>query len=221
MAASRGAASNLPANSSPAPPAHDLRDSPPLGRAPRSPPGSVIRRSNRYSPYQRGSPEPSSSRISLASPAVTRRVMFSPQQGSQTSADSPIPPSPVASTRHSSAAQAVRSPTAARSPRTPRTPITPTRSSLTLRTPRVPRTPGSSRRSRPSPLKTGRPRDLIWKHYTIERENGKKHGRCIYCGTLKKNGKPSGNLLNHLVKPNMCPSVPRDVQTIKMLLIWH
>ncbi|GMF62874.1 unnamed protein product [Phytophthora fragariaefolia] len=54
---------------------------------------------------------------------------------------------------------------------------------------------------------------MLWKHYTIERENGKKHGRCIYCGTLKKKGKPSGNLLNHLVKHNLCPSVPRAVQT--------
>ncbi|POM61715.1 LOW QUALITY PROTEIN: hypothetical protein PHPALM_29233 [Phytophthora palmivora] len=53
---------------------------------------------------------------------------------------------------------------------------------------------------------------MIWMHYTIERENGKKHGRCNYCGILKKNGKPSGNLLNHLVKPNQCPNVPRDVQ---------
>jgi len=96
----------------------------------------------------------------LTSPAVTRRVLFSPQQGSQTSADAPLPPSPVASTRHSTAAQASRSSTSARSPRTPRTP--------TASTP-----------TRPP----------------------------------QKNGKPSGNLLNHLVKPNLCPSVPRDVQT--------
>ncbi|GMF53582.1 unnamed protein product [Phytophthora fragariaefolia] len=138
--------------------------------------------------------------------------MFSPQQGSQTPAYSPPPPASVASPRQSTPTRSASSVTTARSPRTPRTPIssTPTRSP---RSPRTPCTPGSSRRCRPSPLKTGRPRDMIWKHYTIERENGKKHGRCIYCGTLKENGKPSGNLLNHLMKPNLCPSVPRAVQT--------
>ncbi|GMF51133.1 unnamed protein product [Phytophthora fragariaefolia] len=71
-----------------------------------------------------------------------------------------------------------------------------------------------SPRSRPSPLKTGRPLDDIWKHSTLERESGKNHGRCNYCGVLKKNGKPSGNLLTHLTKPNQCPNVSRDVQLL-------
>ncbi|OWZ12290.1 hypothetical protein PHMEG_00014579 [Phytophthora megakarya] len=47
-------------------------------------------------------------------------------------------------------------------------------------------------------MKIGRPPDPIWQHYFVEKENGKKHGRCRYCGALKKNGKPSGKLLKHL-----------------------
>ncbi|ETI29971.1 hypothetical protein F443_22910 [Phytophthora nicotianae P1569] len=53
---------------------------------------------------------------------------------------------------------------------------------------------------------TGRSRDELWQHYDVERENGKEHGRCKYCGILKKNGMPGGNLLNHLTKGKQCRS---------------
>ncbi|KAE9335240.1 hypothetical protein PF008_g13582, partial [Phytophthora fragariae] len=94
----------------------------PPRRALRSPPGSASRRSNRYSPYRSEAPEPRSSRSILASPAVTRRVMFSPQQDSPTSAYSPPPPVPVASPRQSTPAQSSSTTTSARLPRTPHTP---------------------------------------------------------------------------------------------------
>ncbi|ETL79693.1 hypothetical protein L917_19731 [Phytophthora nicotianae] len=42
---------------------------------------------------------------------------------------------------------------------------------------------------------TGRSRDELWQHYDVERENGKKHGRCKYCGILKKNGMPGVPLM--------------------------
>ncbi|GMF48720.1 unnamed protein product [Phytophthora fragariaefolia] len=45
----------------------------------------------------------------------------------------------------------------------------------------------------------------------IERENGKKHGRCKYCGILKKNEKSNGKLLKHLTKPQQWPDAPREV----------
>ncbi|ETM50859.1 hypothetical protein L914_05182 [Phytophthora nicotianae] len=77
---------------------------------------------------------------------------------------------------------------------------------------RPPHSPAPPRSSRASPLRTGRPRNEIWDNYYIERENGKKHGRCKYCGTLKKNGKPRGNLLKHLISSRQCPNVLRDVQ---------
>ncbi|ETM98407.1 hypothetical protein PPTG_19637 [Phytophthora nicotianae INRA-310] len=76
---------------------------------------------------------------------------------------------------------------------------------------RPPRSLALVRRSQPSPVKTGRPWDEIWQHYDVERENGKKHGRCKYCGILKKNGKPSGNLLNHLIKGKQRRNVPAHV----------
>jgi hypothetical protein len=204
----RDTTGNLSENLPHVPPADVRREYSPPPRAFRSPHGSALRRSSRYSPYQREQSEPRSSEDALESPTVTRRVMFSPLQRSPSSAPSPSSPAPVHEPPPSTPARSPSPTTPSQSPRTPRTP----RLSTTIRSPRTPRTLGSSRRSRPSPLKTGRLRDLIWKHYTIERENGKKHGRCIYCGTLKRNGKPSANLLNHLVKPNQCPSVPRAVQ---------
>ncbi|KAF1782097.1 Zinc finger, BED-type [Phytophthora cactorum] len=82
---------------------------------------------------------------------------------------------------------------------------------LTSTPSRLPRSPAPPRRPQALPVKTGRPRDDIWQHYSIERENGKKHGCCKYCGFIKKNGKPTGHLLNHLTKPKQCPNVPRDV----------
>ncbi|KAJ8558627.1 hypothetical protein ON010_g8820 [Phytophthora cinnamomi] len=48
------------------------------------------------------------------------------------------------------------------------------------------RSPGSARQLLPSPTKIGRPSDPIWQYYFVERENGKRHGRCIYCGALKR-----------------------------------
>jgi hypothetical protein len=153
--------SPLPANASSVSPL--VTNTPrPTTRTLRSPTGSALRRSPRYSPYRAAGANSTPNRPQQ-SPSVTRRVGFSPQA----------------------------------SPATP---------SRTTRSPSLPRQP------RPSPLKTGRPRDEIWQHYVIEREGEKKHGRCKYCGTLKKNGKPSGNLLMHLTSSNQCPSVPREVQ---------
>ncbi|RLN38147.1 hypothetical protein BBJ28_00025395 [Nothophytophthora sp. Chile5] len=66
-------------------------------------------------------------------------------------------------------------------------------------------------RTRSSAQKTGRPQDEIWVHFVIEREDGKKHGRCRYCSRLVKNGKPKGNLLKHLV--DKCPHIPVEAHT--------
>ncbi|ETI46089.1 hypothetical protein F443_09503 [Phytophthora nicotianae P1569] len=115
----------------------------------RSPPGFVLRRSPRYSPYCEGIPFSSPSSQQLNSPPVTQLITFSPQ---------------------------------------PRT-ITPSR---------PPRSPAPPRSSRASPLRTGRPRNDIWDNYYIEKENGKKHGRCKYCVNVPSRRKLSGVLLNHV-----------------------
>ncbi|GMF43873.1 unnamed protein product [Phytophthora fragariaefolia] len=126
---------------------------------------------------------------------------------------------------HGSATRTYRSPPGSAVRRSPR--FSPY-STPTQQPPSIPRhmtspQPVSSTESRPprspapprpfqSPEMTERPRNDIWQHYMIERENGKKHGRCKYCGILKKNGKPNGNLLKHLTKPQQCPAVPHEVQ---------
>ncbi|KAF4148939.1 hypothetical protein GN958_ATG01855 [Phytophthora infestans] len=120
---------------------------------------------------------------------LPKRVMFSPPPHSPPPSR-PLPtPAPARSPPMPTVAEVPRSATPSRPPRastptrSPRSPHPSSRSPRTSLNPaRSPRTPGSSRRFRVSPLKVGRPRDETWNHYTIERENGKKHRRCNYCG---------------------------------------
>ncbi|ETO79907.1 hypothetical protein F444_05414 [Phytophthora nicotianae P1976] len=67
----------------------------------RSPPGSVLRRSPRYSPYRDGISYSSPSSQQLNSPPVTRPITFSPQPRTTTPSRPPHSPAPPLSSRAS------------------------------------------------------------------------------------------------------------------------